>query len=41
MGKKSEDIGNFVLCEYKCINDLDKERVSNSDRSYLWKIVGN
>ncbi len=41
MGEKSESIGIFVLNKYKCINNLDEERVSNSDKSYLWKIVAN
>lgn len=41
MGKKSEHIGIFVLNKYKCINNLDKERVTNSDNSYLREIVVN
>jgi hypothetical protein len=41
MGKKSENIGIFVLNKYKCINNLDRERVSNLDNSYLRRRVGN
>ncbi len=41
MGKKYENIGIFVLNRYKCINNLDRERVSNLDNSYLRRRVGN
>lgn len=33
MAEKSENIGIFVLNKYKCINNLDYERVTNSGNS--------
>ena len=33
MGKKSELFGTFVVNEYKCINNLVRQSVTNLDNS--------